>query len=74
MRLCGLIVHIFARVMCHHVCVFVSVRVFWQSGAECDCADLFVGPLPWQSGAACGCADLFVTPRVCVCVCVFVCV
>ena len=27
MRLCGLIVHIFARVMCHHVCVCVCVCV-----------------------------------------------
>ena len=66
----NLVLHAAVRTYCPHfcacdvsprVCVCVCVRVLRQSGAECDCADLFVGPLPWQSGAACGCADLFVT-------------
>ena len=64
----SLVLHAAARTYCSPFCacdvsprVCECVRVLRQSGAECDCADLFGGPLPWQSGAACGCADLFVT-------------
>ena len=69
MRLCGLICNLFARVMCHHVCV--RVRAYVCALALCSVSRVLHVAVRTYLSPVCAC-DL--PPSVCVCVCVCVCV